>query len=488
MSTPKRALAVLLFTSAIPLGVGRAEPADASTGKITATPDPITIAEGEQATIAVHLTQPIIFPNLDDPRTSTITFTSDDPSRVAVSSEPIVYEPEEWWQERTLLITVATNDVHDTSDTVVVRGVITTAAPYYQNAAVSVQVHIVDDDPVPEAPTNVSAEAGRGRARVSFDPADGHGKAVTGYTVTAQPGGHQATGTTAPITLDGLTGGVVYSFTVTATTAAGSSAPSAMSNAVTPESTNGYWMIDDAGSVTGFGPVTAHAPTNSLGALAIVGAPNADAYWTVAPDGSVTAYGGATTFVAPVVPTGERVVAMAAATPPSSGSATGAWLFTDRGRVLPLGTATSYGDLTTITLKGPIVDAVATSDGRGYYLVASDGGVFAFGNATFRGSMGGSILNQPVVSIAVDDFGDGYWLIASDGGVFAFGVPFRGSMGGVPLVSAVVDAAPYGDGYLLVAGDGGAFVFSSEPFRGSLSGLSARPVVDLAVLHSSTAV
>ena len=83
MSKPKRALAVLLFTSAIPLGVGRVEPAAASTGKITATPDPITVAEGEQATIAVHLTQPLIFPNVDDPRTSTITFTSDDPSRVA---------------------------------------------------------------------------------------------------------------------------------------------------------------------------------------------------------------------------------------------------------------------------------------------------------------------------------------------------------------------------------------------------------------------
>ena len=87
----------------------------------------------------------------------------------------------------------------------------------------------------PAAPTNVQAVPGDSQATVSWDaPATDGGASVTGYTVTSFPGGKQtpATGTSATVT--GLTDGVSYTFSVTATNSAGTSAASALSNAVTP--------------------------------------------------------------------------------------------------------------------------------------------------------------------------------------------------------------------------------------------------------------
>jgi hypothetical protein len=85
------------------------------------------------------------------------------------------------------------------------------------------------------APTNVTATAGNGQATVSFTPPGSTGgSAITGYTVTSNPGGITASGTGSPITVTGLTNGTAYTFTVTATNAAGTGPPSGPSNPVTP--------------------------------------------------------------------------------------------------------------------------------------------------------------------------------------------------------------------------------------------------------------
>lgn len=89
---------------------------------------------------------------------------------------------------------------------------------------------------VPSAPIIGSASASSGQASISFTaPASNGGSGITGYTVTASPGGATASGAGSPITFSGLTNGTSYTFTVRAANGVGTGAPSAASNAVTPK-------------------------------------------------------------------------------------------------------------------------------------------------------------------------------------------------------------------------------------------------------------
>lgn len=89
---------------------------------------------------------------------------------------------------------------------------------------------------VPLAPVIGLAQGSTGSARVECTaPSNDGGADITLYTATSTPGG--VTGTKASagiIDVQGLTNGVEYTFTVTATNSAGESAASSASNAVTP--------------------------------------------------------------------------------------------------------------------------------------------------------------------------------------------------------------------------------------------------------------
>jgi uncharacterized protein (TIGR02145 family) len=87
----------------------------------------------------------------------------------------------------------------------------------------------------PGAPTIGTATAGNAQATVTFTvPVSNGGSAITGYTVTSNPGNITGSGSASPITVTGLTNGTAYTFTVTATNAIGTSVASSASNTVTP--------------------------------------------------------------------------------------------------------------------------------------------------------------------------------------------------------------------------------------------------------------
>ncbi len=89
----------------------------------------------------------------------------------------------------------------------------------------------------PGAPTNVTAVAASGQATVTWAaPSVSGTTAITGYTVTATPGGGTCSWTTGPLscTVTGLTNGTSYTFTVVASNSVGPGPASSPSTAVTP--------------------------------------------------------------------------------------------------------------------------------------------------------------------------------------------------------------------------------------------------------------
>jgi hypothetical protein len=270
---------------------------------------------------------------------------------------------------------------------------------------------------------------------------------------------------------------------------------------------SGYWMLTDRGDVFGFGDAVAlplytprfpdPPPPRSQYCFGTVGLavdiePTTlyDGYWIVDSWGNVRTCGGAYGLSGgpPKLEPGETVVSLSAVPDYSDLSQKPFWLFTNRGRVIPVNGAPTFGDMSGRPLNGAVLDSVATPTGKGYYMVASDGGVFTFGDATFSGSMGATPLNAPVQSLVPDPGGSGYWLVASDGGIFAFGgAPFRGSLGGRKLNKPVSGMVPFGNGYLMVGEDGGIFNFSDKQFYGSLgANPPARPVIAVAALDEGS--
>jgi uncharacterized protein YhjY with autotransporter beta-barrel domain len=121
---------------------------------------------------------------------------------------------------------------------------------------------------VPGAPAISGASAGDGQAQVTFSaPADDGGAAITGYTATAAPGG--ATGTLSgaaggTITVTGLTNGTAYTFTVTATNAAGTGPASTPSASITPKGAQSITFNNPGTQIFGTAPTLTATSSSGL--------------------------------------------------------------------------------------------------------------------------------------------------------------------------------------------------------------------------------
>jgi GH25 family lysozyme M1 (1,4-beta-N-acetylmuramidase) len=109
----------------------------------------------------------------------------------------------------------------------------------------------------PTAPTRVRATAKVRAATVSWVPGATNGSLPTSYTVTTSPGGATTvvSGTRSSATVTGLNEGSSYAFTVQATNAAGTSAPSSASAPVVargdvPTTPSGVSAVPSASAVT----------------------------------------------------------------------------------------------------------------------------------------------------------------------------------------------------------------------------------------------
>ena len=126
----------------------------------------------------------------------------------------------------------------------------------------------------PDAPSSATATASDGKATVTFPtPFDG-GYPIDTYTVTSQPGNITATGSGAPITVTGLTNGVTYRFTITATSTRGTSGASPDSAPVTPKGVQSISFANPGAQNFGTTPTLTATTTSGLPVTFTSGAPS----------------------------------------------------------------------------------------------------------------------------------------------------------------------------------------------------------------------
>ncbi len=389
---------------------------------------------------------------------------------------------------------------------------------------------VIPEAGVPGSPTGVTATAGDASATVSWTAPDDGGSPITGYTVTSSPGAFTCTSTTTTsCTVDGLTNGTSYTFTVTATNDSGTGSPSAQSNAVVPFTVPGAptgvtatagnasatvsWTApsDDGGAaITGYTATsspgaftctsattscTVHGLTNGTGYTFTVTAtnkagtgaasgpsPSVTPMATVpaAPSGVTATAGDTSASVSwtPGASGGSPILTYTVTSTPSSAGCTVSAPTTSC-TVTGLTNGTSYTFQVKATnavgsgpLSNPSSPTTPTANGpiKGYWMATSTGKLLTNGAAVSYGSPAGLALNAPIVGFAPTPDRHGYWFVGADGGVFNYGdAGFYGSTGGQHLNAPIVGIASTSDGkgYWLVGADGGVFNYGDAAFAGS---------------------
>ncbi|MER7278454.1 fibronectin type III domain-containing protein [Dactylosporangium sp. NPDC000244] len=260
-----------------------------------------------------------------------------------------------------------------------------TSAPGTSGAAVSGP---------PDAPTLVVATPGNGAATVSWLAPLNTRAGVTGYTVTASPGGATCTTSGLSCTVTGLTGGAAYTFGVVANGPGGSSPAGGPSNAVRPGPPDAPTAVT-AVAGSGSAAVSWTAPANpgaGVVTYTVTAAPGGATCTTILLTCTVTGLSDGTAYTFGVVANGAGGTGSSAAGDPSPAVTPGA--------------PGAAGAVTAVAgSRSATVTWTAPSDARagvtGYVVTASPGGATCVTtglSCTVGGLLGGTAYTFTVTA------------------------------------------------------------------------------------------
>jgi len=121
-----------------------------ASGKISASPNPITLNEGSSQTVTISLNAPIISgsgtPYLN------INFTSSDPSHVSFSPSTVAYSASDWSQNQTLIVNTVDDGIYNNGEYVTITATADSNSVYYEGFVVTIPLTINNID-LPPAPS-----------------------------------------------------------------------------------------------------------------------------------------------------------------------------------------------------------------------------------------------------------------------------------------------------------------------------------------------
>lgn len=357
---------------------------------------------------------------------------------------------------------------------------------------------------LPSVPGNVLATGGDHSATVSWTASVDNGTAISDYIVTSAPTAKTCSTVTAhTCTVNGLTNGVAYTFTVVAENNVGESATSTPSTRVIPAGppappTNVVAVREsgaatvswtaatpDGAAVSAYSVLStpAGASCETTGALTctVSGLVNGRSYTFAVKATNVVGTSKASAASNAVIPAGIPYTPPTISVTVNPTSVTVTWkAATDNGTALTSYTvlrATPGGTLAPLATVGPstltYTDASAVPGTVYTYAVEA---VNAIGTGLQSATITGEVPPPPGTGVHFAGLpgGQGYWLVTPTGGVTAFGrAQLHGTLPGLKIgVNDIVGMASTvdGGGYWLVSTQGAIYAFGDAPFFGSLPG------------------
>ncbi|MGI9310517.1 MAG: fibronectin type III domain-containing protein [bacterium] len=163
-----------------------------------------------------------------------VTATSDDTNiartngAASATARVLTFTADDWRTPQTVTVTAVDDDLDNERGATIMHEVVSADADYDDIAVASVEIHIIDDDDAPNAPTNLRARAiSEVELSLSWNAPAGTNPAITEYVVEYRASGdgaytdaaHSSTGTTAMV--NGLAPRTAYQVRVAAINAIG---------------------------------------------------------------------------------------------------------------------------------------------------------------------------------------------------------------------------------------------------------------------------